>query len=189
MNVVPHSVTLDLFRGDSQQEIVVRQRDSVHRLYITLRAGTEQYRIRDDVTAVFVWNEADSSADNDVPGTITENTVVIDVPTTATDTPGIVECELRLYGTGGNRIAAPRFTLYVYDRLLNHQEEDSETDYPTAYERIMASWNAAIVATADANNAANAANIAAVAAREIVNGLVAITNAEIDDICDEEDET
>lgn len=213
MNVVKHFISLNMHEDTVRQIVNVRVRDSAQRFIITLNECSTKYVFSDDMFAQLVWEAPEGATANDIKATIINDAIVADIPRGALLVPGQYQYQVRLYDTveteEGERavqlIASPGFWLNVIDRVANIEEEagppDPELDdWDTAYEKIVAEHNekigeveaaisAAVLWTTNAENAANAANVAAVAALEIVNGLVAITNAEIDDICDEEDGT
>lgn len=195
LNVIKHYIALNMHEESVHQIVNVRARDAVHRLIITINECSTRYTFTDHMFAQFVWKADEEAEYNDCAAVIVNDAVIVDLPRTAALTLGQTECQVRLYdgrvGADGAfhsvLVTSPGFWLNVIDRVSVLDEErpgpnEVET-WDTAYERIVSTWGEAEEATKAANEAAAEARVARDTAREIVNSLVAITNAEIDEIC------
>lgn len=131
MNSSKYRFTLDMQSEISQISIPVRQWDNNRELLINLTDSGTPYIIERGCYAYFAATNHD---DEDIIKSckIVKNTTIsIVLDNTITEVPGVVDCEIRLYGADGELITSPSFILVVQDRVV-HNDSDviSREDLP-----------------------------------------------------------
>ena len=118
MNYSNYRFTLDMQSNISQVSLPVRLLDTSRRLYISLTDGGSPYTIANGCRAVFYARKADGKPImNDC--IIEKNTLIrYDLTQQTTTCAGVVDCEVRLYGTDGKLITSPRFIMVVDERVV-----------------------------------------------------------------------
>lgn len=129
MNYSKYRFNLDMQSYISQISLPVRQHDTGIVLRINLTDGGVPYSIKNGCRAVFYARKADGNPlMNDC--VIEKNTTICYTLTPQTTAcSGVVDCEVRLYGTDGNLITTPRFILVVDSRVVHDEDfplSDSE---------------------------------------------------------------
>lgn len=129
MNYSKYRFNLDMQSYISQVSLPVRQHDTGIILRINLTDGGVPYVIRDGCRAVFYARKADGNPlMNDC--IIEKNTTICyELTQQTTACSGVVDCEVRLYGSDGNLITTPRFILVVDSRVVHDEDfplSDSE---------------------------------------------------------------
>lgn len=122
MNYSNYRFNLDVQSTVSQVSLPVRLLDTGRRLYIGLTDGGTPYIIEAGCRAVFYARKADGNPImNDC---IIERGSVIryDLTEQTTSCAGVVDCEVRLYGTQGNLITSPRFIMVVDERVVHDDD-------------------------------------------------------------------
>jgi hypothetical protein len=122
MNTSNYRFSLDVQSDISQVSLPVRLYDTGRRLYISLTDGGTPYVIEKGCRAVFYAKKADgNSLMNDC---IIERDAVVryDLTEQTTSCPGIVDCEIRLYGANDKLITSPRFIMVVNDRVVHDDD-------------------------------------------------------------------
>ena len=145
MNSSNYRFTLDTQSNASQVSLSVRQGDTNRKLYINLTDSGSPYIIEDGCYAVFSARKAD---DNTLFNEciIEKNTTIrYDFTEQTTAFPGVVDCEIRLYGIDGELITSPRFIMVVYERVVNEEPDFSDTEWK-ALDNIVTHENERIVA-------------------------------------------
>lgn len=118
MNSSNYRFTLDIQSRQSQVSLPVLLNDTGRRLYISLTDGGEAYTIADGCRAVFVAKKSDGNTlFNDCIIEGNANIRYDFTPNTAS-APGVVNCEVRLYGSDGRLITSPRFIMVVDTRVV-----------------------------------------------------------------------
>lgn len=141
MNYSTYRFTLDLRKHKSQMSIAVFRCDTAVRLCISLTDGGNPYYINDGIRAVFYGKRADGEPLIH-PCMIKEQTeIVYDFEDTTSAIEGIVECEIRLYGSDNKLITAPRFIIVVDEKLVNDTDVDLEGSPISALDEIFLSEN------------------------------------------------
>ena len=128
MNYLKYRFTLDMQSSVSQVSIPARRYDTGIKLLINLANGGSPYVITDGCRAVFAGKKADGKTIlNDC---IIENnkTIVYKFTQQTTSCEGIVNCEIRLYGKGGDMLTNPKFIIVVDERVF-HDEEMPLSDH------------------------------------------------------------
>ena len=122
MNYTKYRFNLDMQSHISQISLPVRQRDTGINLYISLTDGGVPYTIKDGCRAVFSAKKADGNAIlNDC--VIERNTLIrYELTEQTTICSGVVDCELRLFGTDGSIITSPRFIMVVDERVVHDED-------------------------------------------------------------------
>lgn len=136
MNYSSYRFTLDIHSTQSQVSIPVKLGDTARELYISLADGALPYVISDGSRAVFSAVKADGSRLlNDC--TILNNAKVYYPFTDRTaNVPGIMNCEILLYGKDGRLISSPRFIMVV-DERVNYDYDEFEGDEKTTIDNII----------------------------------------------------
>ena len=149
MNYSDYRFTLDIANTlQAQVSVPATFGDSARRLYIGLTEGRKPYTISDGCRVVFVARKPDgSSIFNDC---IIENnkTIVYEFSSNTTSAEGVVDCEVRLYGTDGRLITSPQFIIVVDKRVLRDEEIPLSESEHTTLDRIILSEHERIEAEA-----------------------------------------
>jgi hypothetical protein len=168
--------TLDIHAAMSQVSIPVTVGDTARRLYIGLTDGGEPFIIPDGYRAVLTAEKADGThLLNDC--IIEQSGAVIryDFTEQTASAVGRVGCQVKLYGSNGEVLAEPRFTIVVYEGYADDDiiSEDEKTAIDAMIiaeqQRVAAEANREIV-TQRAEAAAERANEAADRIDESVKG-------------------
>lgn len=149
MNSSNYRFTLDMQSNISQVSLPVRKGDTSRKLYINLTDSGIPYFIEDGCRAVFSARKADDNAIlNDC--VIEKNTTIrYDFSPQTTSSPGVVDCEIRLYGTEGNLITSPRFILVVDERVVYDSDFPLSESDKSAIDSIILSETARVEAEED----------------------------------------
>lgn len=128
MNRSTYRFTLDLQKHRSQMSIAVFQYDSAVRLCISLTDGGNPYLIKEGGRAVFYGMRPD-----DTP--LIHNCMIYDAGVVIYDfndqtaaVEGITHCNIRIYGTEGELISAPKFTIVAEERLVSDADVEKLDD-------------------------------------------------------------
>lgn len=114
--------TLNMHNHRSQASISAFRGDTGISLYITLTDGGVPFHISDGCTAILsgtkadgnpLWNRCVIESNNVIRYDFTEQTATC---------PGVVNCEITLYGPEGQIITAPKFIIVVDEREVNFDE-------------------------------------------------------------------
>lgn len=121
--------TLDIHGVVSQISFPVSVNDTARSLLISLTDGGKPYEIADGCRAVLAALKPDGTRlFNDC--IIVGNKIIrYDFTPQTSSAVGKVDCEVRLYGVYGNLVTSPRFTIVVYEGLLDASivSEDEKT--------------------------------------------------------------
>lgn len=122
MNYSKYRFNLDMQSYISQISLPVRQHDTGIVLRINLTDGGVPYVIRDGCRAVFYARKSDGNPlMNDC--IIEKNTTICyELTQQTTSCSGVVDCEVRLYGSDGNLITTPRFILVIDSRVVHDED-------------------------------------------------------------------
>ena len=189
IHTIDYHVSVDLYDRTVKSSMYCRSNDTANRIYLTLHRGGEIYDVHDDVFAQVLYYRDGEESEHESPivqiAYPYHGRVIIDVPAGVINEPGEVNVRVKLYsnqfGTA-EIVSTPIWRIIVPDDAY-FDEGIPPAESQSGYDYVVSTWNAADLATADATNAAEEARAARDAAREIVNGLVAITENEIDEIC------
>ncbi len=120
MNTSKYRFTLDMQSEISQISLPVREQDNTRELLINLTDSGTPYFIEDGCYAYFVSINKEGKVIT-MPCTIQKNTVIcVSLDASVTYLPGVVECEIRLYGIENDLITSPRFILVVNNRVTRN---------------------------------------------------------------------
>jgi hypothetical protein len=124
MNNSKYRFTLDMHSTISQVSLPLRDNDAGVELRINLTDGGTPYYIADGCRAVFCARKSDDYyLLNDC--IIEKNTTICYKLTQQTTTaPGVVDCEIRVYGIDNNLLTSPKFILVVSSRVWH------DSDFP-----------------------------------------------------------
>lgn len=184
MNYSKYRFTLDMQSNISQVSLPVRQYDTGIRLYISLTDGGNPYIIEDGCRAVFCAKKADGNPlMNDC--VIEKNTTVCYELTQQTTTcSGVVDCELRLYGSKGNLITSPRFILVIDERVVHDEDFPLSESDQDIIDNIILSEQGRIEAEQERERASAEALANAKKATELADELT--ERLKVEDLGDEE---
>jgi hypothetical protein len=120
-------MSLDVHNTSSSETVNVKKGDTGRALYITLMDGGLPYRISQDCYAIFNGKKPDGKVIlNDCK--IESNTIIYKITDQTVAAEGLVKCEISLYGSGGDLITSPRFSLFVAPKVYDEGEEIESSD-------------------------------------------------------------
>ena len=149
MNYSTYRFTLDIHKNKSQVSVPVLFGDTGIQFYISMTDGGKPYFIEDGCRAVFSAKKPDGSVlFNDC--IIEDNTrILYQFTTQTTNVEGLMNCEIRLYGTDGNLITTPCFVVVVDPRVVYDSDLDDSKPEATAIDSMMRAEVARSEAEAD----------------------------------------
>lgn len=140
MNHSRFRFTLDLQKTQSQISIPVTRGDTARKWHISLSDGSLPYVIGDGFLAKLEIKRPTESYIEQFCPIENGTTIVYDFSqnenTAAVE--GIHECSVVIYDEDGGRIAAPRFTMIVSDRIINSDDINLSDDDVTAVDLMIA---------------------------------------------------
>lgn len=118
-------ITLDLHDLSSRETVEVKRSDTGRKICISLIDGGMPYHIADGCYAVFTGKRPDGKV---VPDdcTIEGNVIVYGLTKQTSAVPGLVKCEIKLYGADEKLITSPRFSIMVDDTVWDGEDEIPE---------------------------------------------------------------
>lgn len=137
MNYSSYPFTLDIHGGVSQISFPVSLHDTARTLLISLTDGGKPYTIADGCRAVISAVKADGTHLLNDCITVGNKIIRYDFTPQTAAAVGKVDCEVRLYGEDGNLVTSPRFTIVVYEGLID--ERIVSEDEKTSIDRMLAS--------------------------------------------------
>lgn len=139
MNYSKYRFNLDMQSYISQISLPVRQHDTGIVLQINLTDGGVPYVIKDGCRAVFYARKSDGNPlMNDC--IIEKNTTICyELTQQTTSCSGVVDCEVRLYGSDGNLITTPRFILVIDSRVVHDEDFPLSESEQTVLDNIILS--------------------------------------------------
>lgn len=139
MNYSIYRFTLDIHKTKSQVSIPVLYHDTAIQFYISLTDGGKPYYIEDGCRAVFSAKKPDGTElFNDC--IIEDNTRIrYDFTKQTTNSEGIMDCEIRLYGTDGHLITTPAFVVVVDPRVIYDSDIIESHPESTSLDNIISS--------------------------------------------------
>ena len=138
MNLATYSFSLDVHKRGSQLMLEAKKNDTGRKLLVTLMENGKPYNITSDCYAVFRARKTDGTVlyndcsieDNEISYTITQQTLAV---------PGILDCEITLYGSDGKQVTSPNFSIIVDDTVQSDDEVESTNEY-TALTKAMSDY-------------------------------------------------
>lgn len=114
-----YNITLDVKSIQSQLSLPMRKDFTARNICISLVDGVKPYEINEGCVAVFAGKKADGTnfAHYCI---VSNNKIVYEVQEQTVSCPGIVECEVILYGAGGTILVTPRLTMVVDDNITGN---------------------------------------------------------------------
>ena len=145
MNYSIYRFTLDIHRTKSQVSIPVLFHDTGIQFYISLTDGGKPYFIEDGCRAVFSAKKPDGATlFNDC--IIEDNTRIrYDFTEQTTNCEGMMNCEIRLYGTDGNLLTTPAFVVVVDPRVIYDSEVLDSYPEATILDNMVSAENSRLV--------------------------------------------
>lgn len=175
MNYSNYPFTLDIHSVVSQISFPVSLNDTARSLIISLTDGGRPYEIADGCRAVLAGVKPDGTRLLNDCIIVGNKIIRYDFTKQTTSVVGKADCEIRLYGVDGKIIASPRFTIVVYENLLDERivSEDEKTtiDNMLVAEQLrVAAENERVAAEAEREEVAKRAEAAADRVKESLNG-------------------
>lgn len=138
MNLATYSFSLDVHKRGSQLMLEAKKNDTGRKLLVTLMENGKPYNITSDCYAVFRARKTDGTVlyndcvieDNEISYTITQQTLAV---------PGILDCEITLYGSDGKQITSPNFGIIVDETVQSDNEIESTNEF-TALTKAMSDY-------------------------------------------------
>lgn len=125
MNYSIFRFTLNMHNNRSQASVSAFLGDTAIRLLITLADGGNTYAIEPGCVAILSGTKADGKKIWDRCAII-GNTIQYDFNEQTASFPGVVNCEVTLYGADGGVVTAPKFIIVVDEKEFVY-EDFSET--------------------------------------------------------------
>lgn len=138
MNYSDYRFTLDIANThQAQVSVPATYGDSARRLYIGLTEGRKPYTITNGCRAVFAAKKPDGKKILNDCIIEANKTIVYEFNQNTASAEGVVDCEIRLYGTDGKLITSPQFIIVVDKRVVRDEEIMlSENEY-TAIDNML----------------------------------------------------
>lgn len=155
-------MSLDLHSTTSNESVRVKRSDTGRKICISLVDGGTPYQITSDCYAVFTAKNAQGNAILH-PCTIENNVIVYELKNQTTAVPGMLKCEVELYGADDKLITAPKFSIFVEDKVYSDGDTEADNGEVSALAGLIKDAASAIV---NANTAADNANDVAEELRE-----------------------
>lgn len=154
MNDSIKRISLDLHATGSRETVKVKRSDTGRKIHVSLVDGGKPYHISDDCYAVFTGKKPDGNIlFNDC--TIEGNVIIYKLTEQTAAVPGLVKCEIKLYGADDQLITSPKFSIMVDDTVYNEGDEIESRGEVAALTALVSD---AIEAISDANTASSNAN-------------------------------
>jgi lysophospholipase L1-like esterase len=186
MNDSIKRITLDFQSTASREEVKIKRGDTGRKIYVSLVDGGKPYRISEDCTAVFTGKKPDGNVVyNDC--TIGGNVIIYKITEQTSAVPGVVNCEIKLYGPDSQLITSARFNIMVEDTVYNDGDEIESTDEFSALVRLIGDTAVAISEAKLAVSSANTAVSSANAAVSNANAAVSNANAAVEELQEAKD--
>ena len=149
MQEIQHYMSIDMLRETVSGTIYVRNSSVGHRLTAAL---TQSGKVLDlpganEGVVQFVYQKP-GGAKSDAQMTVNGRSASLLIPRAALDENGVVECEIRVYQTGGagTWTTTPKFTMTVDNVIYDASAQQTIVSDPTVYEQIVASEAARVAA-------------------------------------------
>lgn len=155
-------MSLDLHSTTSNESVRVKRSDTGRKIFISLVDGGTPYQITSDCYAVFTAKNAQGNAILH-PCTIENNVIVYELKKQATAVPGMLKCEVELYGADDKLITAPKFSILVEDKVYSDGDTEADEGEVSTLAGLIKDAASAI---SNANTAADNANDVAEELRE-----------------------
>lgn len=150
MNYSDYRFTLDITNTlQAQVSVPCTFGDSARRLYIGLTEGRKPYTIANGCRAVLAAKKPDGTIilhDCIIEG---NKTIVYEFSTNTANADGVVDCEIRLYGTNGKLITSPQFIIVVDKRVVRDAEIPLSQSEKTTIDNMILTENARVAAEAE----------------------------------------
>lgn len=181
MNDSIKRISLDLHNNGPREIVKVKKIDTGRKIYISLVDGGIPYHISEECRAVFAAKKPDGNTlFNEC--TIEDCVIIYKLTEQTSAVPGLVNCEIKLYGADDNLITSPKFSIMVDDIVFNEGDEDKiESDFEnSALTGLISDTIEAISGANAATTAANSAADAAQAATTLATEATAEANSAAD---------
>ncbi len=129
-------LTLDIHEAGSQTRLTVKEQDTDRRLRVLLTEQGQPWTVTEDCTAVFTARKPDGQVVFN-HCTVEDGAVVYVLTPQTTAVPGLVLCEVRLYGPDDRLLTSPRFSLLVDPTVYRQGDPVESAQEVTALTRLI----------------------------------------------------
>ena len=127
MNASIFRISLDIHEAHSSVSLSVKRGDTNRKILITLTDDGFPYQISEDCYAVFTATKPDGHIIFN-RCTIENNIITYDITPQTTVVAGLLNCELKLYGSDDQLITSPEFVMIVDETVYNEGDEIESFD-------------------------------------------------------------
>ena len=127
MNASIFRIYLDIHKPHSGESLSVKRGDTNRKILITLTDDGFPYQISEDCYAVFTATKPDGHIIFN-RCTIENNIITYDITPQTTVVAGLLNCELKLYGSDDQLITSPEFVMIVDETVYNEGDEIESFD-------------------------------------------------------------
>lgn len=142
MEYLIHRISLDIHSTQSQVMLRVKRADTNRKIYISLREAGIPYHIANDCTAKLSAQKPDGNyIYNNCE--IKDNTIIYTFTDQTAPAVGMMDCEIALYNSNGQRLVSPHFaivvekTIFYGDEIISTSERLSFEDLITRAENTV----------------------------------------------------
>lgn len=129
MNPIEYKLPLDVTKGRSQGQLIVKEGDvRTREIIASLYNGRKAIELTDGITAVMRAIKPDETLIYD-DCEINGNTIRHLMPEQMLVVPGTVRCEITIYGAGGELLYSPFFEVVVEKNLYGDEEIESTSEF------------------------------------------------------------
>ena len=149
MSKIKYNISLDMHSSVSQASVAAKQGDDNRQFAITLRSGSQPYKIERGAFAVFSTTLPDGKTVIEDNCIIVDDEIIYDFTKNLTSQEGVLDIEIRLYGPDGRLITSPSFILVVSPRAAKAENITSSNSF-TALDTMYKEANEAAQRASDA---------------------------------------
>lgn len=134
MKYIEYQITLDIHKTVSPISLRVKKGDTRRRLRICLSDRGRPYHISEGCFAVFTAQKPDGNVVYN-ECSIEDCVIVYDMTEQTTAVPGVLECEIKLYGADNGLLTSSGFHILVEDTVY---DADTEVESASEYSALVA---------------------------------------------------
>lgn len=125
-----YRITLDMHDVASQVQITAKKGDTARKIYINLTEYGEPYIVGTGCYAVIMMKKPSGAVImNDCDIHYGDGIIMYEFTEQTVAEIGMVECEVRVYGTGYDLITSPRFTIRVSETVFDDGQTESAEEF------------------------------------------------------------
>lgn len=137
MTYTEHRITLDIHKTVTPVSLSVKKGDTGRRLLVNLAEKGYPYHISEGCYAAFTAKKPDGHIIHN-ECTIDGCTIIYDFTVQTAVVAGQLDCEIKLYGSDGELITSPSFTIIVEDTVYDEGDVVESTDEFSALAGLIA---------------------------------------------------